>query len=373
MGEVSAPRALVCLLVLARATAAGAVSDAPLGVGTPGTFRSLFLDMPLSDARGVDGSYRLDARWWLANQWSIPTLLFRGDRIISVQEDEQADVLQLAVTVPWSRLGSRPWLDGWQTTAEVRFIEHWGGWTDEGISRWHHFIGSWNFQREFYARDAVNLRLAEEGGHTLVDLRHPQGALSDLVLRTQGRIARGEPRPDGTVPWAVAVRADVKLPTGRLASLGGSGGFDGGVGVTALAAPTRWFTVHGQGTLRFISPLPHGFPLRPAPVQWGLELSLVARIADRVALVAEDRLCSPLFGGGWSLAEAQQEPEATAYYALFRAHNQISGGLRVGEVTVLFSEDFTPGKRVANDPGPRWFYNSNGPDVVLGVAWARDL
>jgi hypothetical protein len=89
-----------------------------------------------------------------------------------------------------------------------------------------------------------------------------------------------------------------------------------------------------------------------------------------VALVLEDRLSSPLFEGGWSLG-AVKEPEATAYYALFLAHNQISGGVRVGELTAFFCEDFTPGRRISGDPGPNWFYNSNEPDVVLGVSWAR--
>lgn len=370
---MSALRALSYLALLACAFPAAGVPDGPLGVGTPGTFRALFLEMPLADARGVAGAGKVDVRWWLANQWSVPTRLSRGSRVVWVQQDEQADVLQLAVTVPWSRFGGQAWLERWQTGAEIRVIEHWGGWTDQGIERWHDAIGSWNFQREFYPRNAVNLRLSEEGGSTLADLRHAQTALSDLALRTQGRIAQGAPRPDGGVAWALALRADLKLPTGRVAVLGGSGGVDGGFGVAATLAPVSWFTLHGQGAVRFVSPLPHGFPLRPEPVQWGLDLSLVVRVMDRVALIAEDRLSSALFRGGWALPPGQKEPEATAYYGLFRPHNQISGGLRVGEVTIFFSEDFTPGKRLPDDPGPRWFYNSNSPDVVLGVAWAREL
>jgi hypothetical protein len=370
---MSARRALVCLALLARAAPAAAVPDGPLGVGTPGTFRTLFLEMPLSDARPVAGAGRLEARWWLANDWSVPTRLSKGNRVVWVQQDEQADVLQLSLTLPWSRFGREGWLRSWQTSAEIRIIEHWGGWTDQPIERWHGLIGSWNFQREFYPRNAVNLRLAEQGGTTLADLEHPQPALSDLALRTQGRLAEGAPRADGAIPWAVALRGDLKLPTGRLALLGGSGGVDAGLGVTSTLAPVPWFTLHGQAAVRLVSPLPHGFPLQPEPLQWGLDLSLVVRIADRVALIAEDRLSSRLFRGGWALSPGEKEPEATAYYSLFRAYNQISGGLRIGELTVFFSEDFTPGKRLPNDPGPRWFYNSNSPDVMLGLAWAHPL
>lgn len=366
-------RALVCLALLARAAPAAAVPDGPLGVGTPGTFRGLFLEMPVSDAHVTPGAGKLEARWWLANDWSVPTRLSKGARVVWVQQDEQADVLQLSATVPWSRFGRESWLGRWQTSAEVRIIEHWGGWTDQLIERWHGLIGTWNFQREFYRRNAVHLRLAEEGGTTLAELRHAQAALSDLALRTQGRLAQAAPRLDGTIPWAVALRADLKLPTGRLALLGGSGGIDAGLGLSSTLAPVPWFTLHGQGAVRLVSPLPHGFPLQPETLQWGLDVSAVVRIKDRVALIAEDRLSSRLFRGGWGLAPGEKEPEATAYYGLFRAYNQISGGLRIGEATIFFSEDFTPGKRLPNDPGPRWFYNSNSPDVMMGLAWARRL
>lgn len=366
-------RGLVFLVLVARAAPAAAVPDGPLGVGTPGTFRSLFLEMPLSDARPIAGAGRIEVRWWLANDWSVPTRLWKGGRVVWVQQDEQADVLQLSLALPWSRFGGEGWLTRWQTSAELRVIEHWGGWTDQPIERWHELIGSWNFQREFYRRNQVHLQLAEEGGTSLADLHHPQYALSDLALRTQGRLARGEPRPDGAVPWAVALRADLKLPTGRLALLAGSGGVDAGLGLVSTLAPVPWFTLHGLGAVRLVSPLPQGFPLQPETLQWGLDLSVVVRLADQVALIAEDRLSSRLFRGGWGLAPGEKEPEATAYYSLFRAYNQISGGLRVGEVTISFSEDFTPGKRLPSDPGPRWFYNSNSPDATVGLAWAREL
>jgi len=370
---VVARRALVCLALLVHAAPALAVSDAPLGVGTPGTFRSLFLEMPLVDARGAGAKGSVDVRWWLANDWSVPTRLTRGNEVLWVQQDEQADVLQLSLTLPWSRFGQQSWLGRVQTTAELRLIEHWGGWTDLPIERWHTLIGSWNFQREFYPRNEVNLTLSEEGGATLADLHHPQLALSDVVLRTLFRLGQGPPRPDGELPWAAALRLDLKLPTGQLALLGGSGGFDAGVGVVGALAPLTWFTLHGQLAARLVSGLPRGFPLQPEGAQWGLDLSAVLRLGGEVALVLEDRVSSPLFRGGWALAAGEKEPEATAYYSMFQAYNQISGGIRIGEITVFFCEDFTPGKRLPTDPGPRWFYNSNSPDVVLGVAFTRPL
>jgi hypothetical protein len=147
---------------------------------------------------------------------------------------------------------------------------------------------------------------------------------------------------------------------------------DGGLGLEGAWAPTRWLTAHGLASARAVSPLPRGFPLRPRPLQAGLDASLVVRVGSRVALIVEDRVTSPLFQGGWKLGLVK-EPEATAYYQLFRAYNQVSGGVRVGALTVFFCEDFTPGKRVPGDGGPKWFYNSNSPDVVLGVSWASGL
>lgn len=369
-----APGAALSLALLAAAVPARAVDDGPLGVRTPGVFRDLFLDMPLADARGA-GEGRLEARWWFANDWSTPTRLERGGRVVWVQQDAQTDVLQLSATLPWTRLrlGDAPWLSRWQTAAELRVLTRWGGWSDGMIEEWHQVIGSWNFEREYHPRNTVHLRLAEEGGRSLADLHGPGTTLSDLVLRTSGRLLAGAPRDDGTLPWALAVRMDLELPTGRVASLGGSGGLDAGLGVAATSAPTRWLTLHGQGALRLVSPLAHEFPLRVAPVQWGLDLGVVVRLGREVALVAENRLSSPLFRGGWSLPAAHKEPEATAYYGLFRFQNQISGGVRYREVTAFFSEDFTPGRRVSGDRGPGWFYNSNAPDFVFGISWLRGL
>jgi hypothetical protein len=170
----------------------------------------------------------------------------------------------------------------------------------------------------------------------------------------------------------VTFRADLKLPLGSLDELTGSGGLDAGAGLEASAAVAPWLTAHALASVRAVSRFPRAFPLQPRRIQGAGELSLVARFGN-VALLLEDRLVSALLQDGWSVSPDVREPEATAYYGLFRAHNQVSGGIRYRSVTVFLSEDFTPGRRLATDPGPRWFYDSNAPDVVLGVAWARTL
>lgn len=360
--------ALALLHALAAPAPARPVDTGPLGVGTPGPLRGLFLDMPLADARPA-AAPRLELRWAVANGWSKPTPLVRGGDQVEVQADAQSEELTLAVTIPWDAVADGALARRARTTVEARALVWWGGWTDRPIEAWHALVGAWNFERQLHARDAVRLRLAEPEGATLADVRGARAAAADLALRTQLQLAGGAPEDR----VAAALRLDLKLPVGAVASLTGSGGWDVGAGLAATAAPLPWLTVHALASVRRVSDLPRRFALQPRRWQGGLDLSLVARLGRRVALVLEDRISSPLMERGWRLADGVVEPEATAWYALFHAHNQVSGGVRVGEVTVFFSEDFTPGARIAGDPGPRWFYDSNAPDFVLGVAWARVL
>jgi hypothetical protein len=375
MGTHRSTRCALAALLLAAGTPARAVSSAPLGVATPGPFRGLFLDMPLAEIRGA-AAPSAELRWWLQNDWSIPTRLSRGGRVVDVQEDAQTDVLQLRVAVPWSALAKeRAAAARISTTLEVRLLERWGGWTDQPIEAWHGLVDSWNFERELHRRGAVGLVLEEEDGARLAELHSPRLALSDVAVRTAIRLAGPDPdlSPGAVAPWALALRVDLKLPTGSVGRLSGSGGFDAGVGLAASAALSRWLAGHALASLRVVSDLPRAFPLQPNRLQGGLDLSLVARLGARVAVVLEDRVSSALFRGGWTLPPTDTEPEATAYYALFRPHNEVSVGLRVGDLTAFLSEDFTPGGRLRTDPGPRWFYDSNAPDLVFGLAWTRGL
>jgi hypothetical protein len=129
-------RPAVALLFLAAASVAGAVEsgepesgirpDRPLGVITPGPWRGLFLDLPLADARpGADPD--LTVRWWMANSWSIPTVLERGGRRVEMQQDVQSDVLEVTARVNWARLlGEGPVTSRLSTAAAWRLTEHWG-------------------------------------------------------------------------------------------------------------------------------------------------------------------------------------------------------------------------------------------------------
>jgi hypothetical protein len=319
--------------------------------------------MPLLDARG-EAAPLVEIRWELANDWSIPTRLARGGRLVEVQLDEQADLLALAVSFPWRRLVGAGVTDRLATRLEWRLIQHWGGWTDGPIEVFHRFIGSESFRRPLYPRNAVALHLGEPGGARLFDLQGSRLAAGDLAIRTSLRLVEGE--RDG-LPWAAALRLDLKAPLGRPSDAGGSGGVDAGAGLAASAALLPWLTAHAQASLRRVAPLPGGLALQPRPWAWGLEGSLAATHGEW-ALLLESRWLSPLFERGWRLVEGTPS-QGDAVTAVTRSQNQLTLGLRRGALTAWVSEDFTPGQRP--EVGWRWFYNSNAPDIVLGVAVAE--
>jgi hypothetical protein len=369
MSARPAVRGAACALALALAAPAGAVSDAPLELDTPGPVRGLFLDMPLSDAR-PPARPQVGIRWSFANAWSRAAVLERGAELVVVQGDAQADVLRLALTVPWSRFSDSGLAARAATSVEGRLVAWWGGWSDRPIEAWHGLVGSWNFERQLYPRDAVRLELSQVNGPRLADVDGAQVAAGDVAVRTRIQLA-GDVDP--AARFAVALRVDVKVPTGRLSAMTGSSRPDGGLGLAVTWAPAPWVTVHALGSARVVSPLPRGFALQPRQVQGGLDAGVVVRFRSGLALVLEDRVSTPLVEAGWRLPQGTEEPEATSWYALDRPHNQVSGGLRWREVTAFFSEDFTPGSRLRTDSGPPWFYDSNAPDFLFGVEWRREL
>jgi hypothetical protein len=237
-----------------------------------------------------------------------------------------------------------------------------GGWSDRPIEAWHRLASLNDFDRTDYPRNAVRLTLREPGGATAVALTAPRRAAGDLVLRNSFSLLEGgAPGRD----WAMVVRLDLKAPTGRLADAGGSGGFDMGLALGVSGMLTGSLTGHAQLTCARLAPLPAALPLQPRRWQAGGELSLAAALSDGWVLLFESRMLSPLFAGSWSLG-AVAPLQGDAVTAITRWQNQISIGVRKGPVAAWISEDFTPGRR--SDVGMRWLYNTNAPDLVLGVA-----
>jgi hypothetical protein len=358
---------------------------APLGLRTEGTFRLLFLDMPLQDARAPRAAF--DLRWSLANDWSTPTYArSAAGTLVELRTDEQADALTASIRLPWSRLlGDGPRLgDGLplyrrlSTTFDGRLTEHWGGWSDGVISWYHGFAGFTNFDRDRYPEDQLHVALGSPGGAYAVNLSGATFSWGDVTARTQLLLAEGgEPVVAGQGPdakrWGLSARLDLKVPTGSLSRAGGSGGWDLGVGIAGTAELTSWLVAHAMVTTQLWSHLGADVALQPQGLHWSADLSLVA-VLGQVAIFFEDRVVSAMFDDtGWTrvIDPTAGDDASSAWAASFRAHNQLSGGVRWGRFTAWFSEDFTPGSNPAGVYG--WFYDSNAPDLVIGLSFTQPL
>lgn len=390
LDRLQAAGVLTALALCGRtATAVEAQADvSPLGLRTQGTLRELFLDVVAGDAR-PQTAVLFEVRWAMANDWGgdLPSVFQRGAESVVHDLDEQADSLTLTARVPWSRLlgpgpsliAGRPLWERLSTTFEARGTLHWGGWSDGPIEAWHSLSGAYNFHRDRAARNDINLYLGSRGGATAFDLHSARLALGDLVLRNQltlveGGISAGALTPAGELrpAWAVALRLDVKAPVGLLSRLGGSGGWDGGLALLATAEVTHWLTLHGLAALSAVSAWNSAIALQAKPWHGTAEISVVVALGGW-AFFVEDRVVTPLLMPGWTREEAGGNDGllASSSFALFRAHNQLSFGVRRGSLSFWLSEDFTPGSNPRSNL--KWLYNSNAPDVVLGVAWRREI
>ncbi len=358
-------------LALAASGALGSAPQGPLELRTPGTLRDLFLDVVLWDAREVT-SPRLELRWAVANDWSTPTLLGRGDRTVAVRLDEQADSLAVSVRLPWGALAGAAegsWSRRLATALELRATAHWGGWTDGPIEAWHSLGNYGDFARNLYPRGEVHVALREPGGTTLVAISSPVVSADDVVIRNQILLWQGgAPLVEGPPARAgVSLRLDVEVPVGRLAQLGGSGGWDAGMGIEGTWQATPWLVGHALAAASLWSGLPAGFPLQPRRWHGSLDASLVFLVGDW-ALFLEDRFATAAFAPGWTVLDAGPggTVQTSAAYAVLRPQNQVSLGIRHGGFALWFMEDFTLGQNPGNGAGD-WFYDTNAPDVAVGI------
>jgi len=109
-------------------------------------------------------------------------------------------------------------------------------------------------------------------------------------------------------------------------------------------------------------------PLQPRTWQASAGLSLVVLLGD-VSVLLEDRWSTAPFQAGWGFVETNPEwnLQSSAFTAVTLPQNQISVGVRWGPLTFWFAEDFTPG--YVPGLGPSWFYDSNAPDVAIGLTF----
>jgi len=368
--SVHVRRIAAVLLLAAGGSAAASPAQGPLSVRTPGTLRDLFLDVVQWDARAVP-ALRLDVGWGMANDWSTPTTLTRDGQLVQVRLDEQADSLAAELRVPWGVVLGSPdgsFLRRLTTALEIRGTVHWGGWSDAVIDAWHRVFNYNDFARPAFPRNEVHLALHRVLGTVPVDVHQATFAFGDVVLRNQLLLWQGaEPLREGPSARAgVSLRLDVKIPTGSPSRMGGSGGWDVGLGLLGTWQATPWLVGHAIVAGSLWSQMAGGLPLQPRTWQATAGLSLAFLLGDW-SILLEDRWSSPPFQAGWGFVEVNPEwnLQSSATTAVTLSQNQITGGVRYGPVTFWLMEDFTLGS--VPGLGPRWFYDSNAPDVAIGL------
>ena len=260
------------------------------------------------------------------------------------------------------------------TSFETRLTAHWGGWSDPVIEWWHDFLHCNTFERAAYPSNAVNVVLVDSSTGKGINIRSTRFSAGDLVARTQFLIAEGgASRVTPEVSrFALSARLDFKVPLGSPGQLGGSGDWDGGLALLGTAELLPWLTAHAMVAVAAYGGLAVPVPLTPQTWHYTAELSLPIRLGA-VTILAEDRVTSTLFVGGWSLPSNASDSDytASALYGAFRPQNEVSAGVRYGAFTWWFSEDFTPGSNPHNNT--RWYYCSNSPDIATGIVFSTPL
>ena len=366
-------RRLVAVLAFSASTgAAAAPGQGPLEVRVPGSLRDLFLDVVPWDARSVP-ALRLDVGWTMANDWSTPTKLERDGQPVEVRLDEQADSITAAVRVPWGVVLGSPegsFLRRLTTALEVRGTLHWGGWSDAVIDAWHRALSYNDFARPAFPPNEVHLAFHPAFRSSPVQIDQATFAFGDVVLRNQLLLWEGgEPLLEGPAARAgVSLRLDLKIPTGSLGRMGGSGGWDVGLGLLGTWQLTEWLVGHAIVSGSIWSPMKGDMPLQPRTWQASAGLSLVVLLGD-VSILLEDRWSTAPFQAGWGFVEVNPEwnLQSSAFTAVTLPQNQIAAGVRWGPLTFWFAEDFTPG--YVAGLGPAWFYDSNAPDLAIGLTF----
>jgi hypothetical protein len=389
--------ALLCfaaaMALAPRADGAAFAADdrGPLGLRIQGTLRELFLDVTGADARAFTRP-QLQIRYSFSNIWNEPMVLARHGDLARQGLDEQADVLDVRLRLPWSLLlgpgpsgalpgSARPLWERFSTSLDLRATEHWGGWSDGAIEAWHDLIGSFNFNRGFHPRNQIHLTYSDAGG-TAFDIERPTFALGDVVLRSQLLLVEGgTPLAEAGGPGAkgaplsrygLSARLDLKIPTGSLSRAGGSGGFDAAVGLVGTAEVASFLTLHGLVAFSWFSPMAAPVLLQVKPWHATFELSAVFDLGP-LQFILEDRVATPLLQPGWNRLESGGDNGllSSGVFASFRPHNQISFALRRGPFALWLSEDFTPGSNPRSVVSA--YYESNSPDVTVGASLTLEL
>jgi hypothetical protein len=111
--------------------------------------------------------------------------------------------------------------NGWQLSVEAPFVSHDGGFLDDFIYGWHNFFGMPQNGRTRDNRDQLNVSYLSGASF---ELPGPENGIGDIRFN----VAHSRPWKNRTLVFS----AELKLPTGEIEKLTGSGGSDFSAGLT---------------------------------------------------------------------------------------------------------------------------------------------
>lgn len=117
---------------------------------------------------------------------------------------------------------------------DVPFVAHAGGFLDSAIENWHDLLGLSNSKRRG-ADDQLGFRYSKEG-QTLYELNSTTRSIGDIQLTAAIPLRKS----DAEDPLSVSLRSSIKLPTGSVSELSGSGAADFSLGIYASNQYTLW-------------------------------------------------------------------------------------------------------------------------------------
>lgn len=133
---------------------------------------------------------------------------------------------------------------GLEIGIDIPYITHTGGTLDGFIRNWHDLFGLSNSERDQFAANQLRYEYSRNGV-TIHNTAHHTDGIGDIRLSAAKQLRCDS----GAERHCTAIRAGLKLPTGKAEDLTGSGGVDLSLGITTTRTYERYTFHYGGGLL----------------------------------------------------------------------------------------------------------------------------
>jgi Protein of unknown function (DUF3187) len=240
----------------------------------------IFLNLPVERARTV-----------APGDVDVHLETVESNTIVTEDEPRIQAILKFETnrTVIGSKVGLRP---GLEVGIDIPFISRFGGFMDPFIDSIESFFGASNPERSLYPNNSFGAFFVRQGDITLFGGKHEDPEIGDMWLSAKQEILHAPGLP------LVSLRGAVKLPTGDVAEVFGSGHPDFGLGFAADYQPFRRLWLYGNlSGIYPVGPItPVNLTLNPI-----LNQALAAELElwrDCSLLLQQEVYTSPIHGTG---------------------------------------------------------------------------